>query len=57
MGNVDKDLKYMYEREAKRLKARIDQLLLCENLPVTCHGLVNAAHWQDGGVLLRTAKK
>ena len=41
------DAKYVVEYVAgkkERFKARIDQLLLCENLPVTCHGLVNAAH-------------
>ena len=40
-------VEYSVEREAKRFKARIDQLLLCENLPVTCHGLVNAAHLNE----------
>jgi len=28
----------------KKVKASIDQLRLCEKLPVTCHGLLNAAH-------------
>ena len=41
------DKKYIVQDfigKKERFKARIDQLLLCKNLPVTCHGLINAAH-------------
>jgi len=35
---------YLCDGKTTKVKARIDQLRLCENLSVTCHSLVNAAH-------------
>jgi len=35
---------YVGRGRITKVKASIDQLRLCEKLPVTCHGLVNAAH-------------
>ena len=43
-GDNDKYVVQYLTGKEEKFKARIDQLLLCKNLPVTCHGLVNAAH-------------